>query len=184
VDEGAAVMLNGSASSDPNGQPLTFQWTQTGGPAVVLTGATTAKPMFTAPAVADLQCATLTFQLKVTDSCGAMAGDTVVVTVTDRFMVQDDRNGHCVVVRRTCAGGAATYCWRKPDGSSISGPCTVSIQGSTVNVQSTAADPNLFQGVADLGRRIGNARLTAPRGNRTTLTITDSNTANSTCTCP
>jgi hypothetical protein len=89
-----------------------------------------------------------------------------------------------VTVRRACNSNTATYCWRKPDGSSISGPCTILIQGNTVNLQSTAADPNLLQGSADLMRHTGNARLTAPRGSRTTLTIGDSNITNSTCHCP
>jgi hypothetical protein len=185
ISEGATVTLNGSGS-DPNpGQALTFQWTQTGGPTMTLSGANTANATFVAPSVADLQCATLTFQLKVTDSCGAMATDTVIVTVSDLFVLQDDRNGHCVVIRRTCSGNAATYCWRKPDGSTVSGPCTITVQGNTVNAQSTAADPNLFQGLADLGRHAGNARLTETRANPArTWAIADSNTLNSTCHCP
>jgi CSLREA domain-containing protein len=185
ISEGATVTLNGSGS-DPNpGQALTFQWTQTGGPTMTLSGANTANATFVAPSVADLQCATLTFQLKVTDSCGAMATDTVIVTVSDLFVLQDDRNGHCVVIRRTCSGNAATYCWRKPDGSTVSGPCTITVQGNTVNAQSTAADPNLFQGLADLGRHAGNARLTETRANPArTSAIADSNTLNSTCHCP
>jgi hypothetical protein len=184
VSEGATVILNGTGA-DPNpGQTLTFQWMQTSGPAMILTGANTATATFAAPLAADLQCVALTFQLKVTDSCGAMATDTVVVTVGDLFVLQDDRNGHCVVIRRSCAGTAATYCWRKPDGSTVSGPCTITVQGNTVNAQSTAADPNLFQGLADLGRRIGNARLTETRANPArTWAIADSNTLNSTCSC-
>jgi CSLREA domain-containing protein len=185
VDENTPVMLNGISSSDLNpGQTLTFQWTQTGGPPVVINNGNTATATFTAPEAPDLQCPTLTFQLRATDPCGAMATDTVAVSVTDTLVLQDDRSGHGAVIRRSCAGNAATYCWRKPDGSTISGPCTVTLQGSIVNLQSTSADPNLLQGSADLIRRTANARLTAPRGNRTTLTIVDSNMANSQCHCP
>jgi large repetitive protein len=42
-----------------SGDPLTFAWTQSSGPAVTLTGADTATPSFTAPTGP----ATLTFDL-------------------------------------------------------------------------------------------------------------------------
>ncbi|MFL5376271.1 MAG: PKD domain-containing protein, partial [Myxococcales bacterium] len=51
VASGASVTLDGSASSGPAGLPLTFAWSQSSGPAVVLTGADTATPSFTAPVV-------------------------------------------------------------------------------------------------------------------------------------
>lgn len=74
------VTLDGSGSSDPdNHLPLNYAWTQTGGPAVTLSGANTANPTFTAPS----SKATLTFSLIVTDSLGlaAPASDEVVVTI-------------------------------------------------------------------------------------------------------
>jgi len=75
---GAAVQLNGSGT-DPEGAFLTYQWTQTAGPVVVLENATTATPNFTAPAVT--ATTVLTFQLTVTDNLGATGTDTVNVTV-------------------------------------------------------------------------------------------------------
>lgn len=63
VNAGDAVTLNGAASSDPDGDTLTFSWTQTGGTAVTLNGANTATATFTAPNTAG----TLTFELSVSD---------------------------------------------------------------------------------------------------------------------
>lgn len=77
--EGDPVSLNGLASSDPEGRPVIFQWAQTLGPPVALTGADTAAPSFTAPDVAVRT--TLTFQLTVTDDAGLTASDTVSVNV-------------------------------------------------------------------------------------------------------
>ncbi len=62
------ITLDGSASYDPEGDPITFSWTQTGGPAVSLSGANTARATFNA---ADGQ--RYTFRLTVTDDKGASA---------------------------------------------------------------------------------------------------------------
>ena len=78
VTAGAAVSLDGSGSSDPGGNPLTYQWTQTAGPAVTLSSATAVKPTFTAPATAG----TLTFQLVVNNGTLSSAPSSVSITVT------------------------------------------------------------------------------------------------------
>lgn len=74
----ATVTLDGSASSDPDGQPspLTWSWAQSGGPeTVTLSGADTATPSFTAPNAGDY-----TFVLTVSDGLESRT-DTVTVTV-------------------------------------------------------------------------------------------------------
>jgi len=76
---GGLVELNGGASTDPEGQPLGYQWAQLEGPRVRLAGASTARARFTAPYVAiDTR---LRFELTVTDSAGLSARDTVDIVV-------------------------------------------------------------------------------------------------------
>ena len=85
VDEGSTVTLDGSGSSDCNGDSLTYQWTQKLGPTVTLTGATTAKPTFIAPPVT--QDTPFVFQLTVTDPSGA--SDQVLVDVTENNTIDE-----------------------------------------------------------------------------------------------
>ena len=84
VREGAAVTLDGNASTDPDaGDTLSYAWTQTdeGGPRVTLSDASAAKPVFTAPS--DLAAETeLAFTLRATDAGGLYTEDTVTVTVS------------------------------------------------------------------------------------------------------
>lgn len=76
VSKRSAVTLDGSGSSDPSGDPLTYLWTQTGGKTVTLDDPTAVTPTFTPKAPGDY-----TFELTVGD--GALSGtDSVTVTVT------------------------------------------------------------------------------------------------------
>jgi concanavalin A-like lectin/glucanase superfamily protein/K319-like protein len=80
VDEETLVTLDGSASHDPLGEPLTDSWSQIAGPSVTLADPDSAMASFTAPSV-PADGATLTFQLVVTSLLGSSAPDTVNVTV-------------------------------------------------------------------------------------------------------
>lgn len=81
VNEGDMVVLDGTQSHDPDGDTLSFQWTQISGPAVTLTGEETSTPFFIAPAVA-LGGETISFQLTVTANAQT-ATDTVSVNVVN-----------------------------------------------------------------------------------------------------
>src|SRR5437764_15327141 len=63
VEEGVIVKLNGLQSRDPNGDPLSFLWTQVGGPLVALSNHASAIVTFTAPHVSAPSM--LTFELVV-----------------------------------------------------------------------------------------------------------------------
>ena len=77
VTAGQQVTLDGSGSSDPNGDPLTYSWCLKGRPVgstATLSGANTAHPTFT-PDVAG----SYVFCLTVSDGTATSASDTVVV---------------------------------------------------------------------------------------------------------
>ncbi len=81
VNEGATVNLNGSASSDPDGDTLSYQWVRLSGPAVTIVNSNTATPYFTAPQVSSTQVVVI--QLTVDDGNGNQDTDTVSITVND-----------------------------------------------------------------------------------------------------
>lgn len=78
VDRGALVSLSGEKSSDPNGDPLTYAWSQTAGTGVTLNGGNTSDPYFLAPYLSSDE--TLGFRLTVRDSVSS-ASASVSVTV-------------------------------------------------------------------------------------------------------
>ena len=69
VTTGQSVQLDGSASRDPDGSIVSWQWRQASGPTVALEGATAPRASFVAPAVG--QPTELVFSLTVTDNRGA-----------------------------------------------------------------------------------------------------------------
>ncbi|MFH1746454.1 MAG: Ig-like domain-containing protein, partial [Planctomycetota bacterium] len=77
VDEGDLVQLHDS-STDPEGQGLTYEWTQTSGPSVTLSDPTAANPTFTAPE--GLSNSEVTFELSVSDGENTSV-DTMSVTI-------------------------------------------------------------------------------------------------------
>jgi len=148
----ATTSLDGAVSSDPDGDPLTFAWTQTAGPAVALTGANTAAPSFT-PVAAGVYI----FQLVVGDGLGGTDADNVTVTVVNRAPTADAGGpytctaGGSVTLIGTGSidpdGDTLTYTWTVPltPPVTLSGPtptltCPTTV--GTLNVTLTVTDPD------------------------------------------
>jgi subtilisin family serine protease len=79
VKPGSTVTLAGKGT-DPDGQTLTYTWTQLWGTTATLRNATTATASFTAPKTTG----TMRFRLTVTDPKGAIAVDDVDITVSTK----------------------------------------------------------------------------------------------------
>ncbi len=72
------VVLDGEASYDPEGLPLTYSWVQVPGSTVTLLGPDTDAPSFTAPGTSE----TLTFELTVSDGTQSAAKQMTVTVVS------------------------------------------------------------------------------------------------------
>jgi len=164
VNEDVPVTLSGIHSYDPDGDPVAYQWVQTGGPAVTLTGADTAAPAFTAPLIPGGfgGSAVLTFQLAVSDNA---LSDTKPVMVTveqvnhpptaDAGTDQTMNEGSLVLLNgggRDPDGDSLYYYWTQ-----ISGPPVTlsSSQSATPSFTTPAVGPGgatlVFQHVVDDG---------------------------------
>jgi hypothetical protein len=119
------VQLDGSASYDPDGDPITFQWTQTAGPQVTLTGATTPKPTFTAATGQ-----TYNFLLTVKDDHGGQGQASVRISTSAANRAQI--LSFIAAPAQIAAGQAATLTWKtqNADTANIAGIGNVAVNGS------------------------------------------------------
>jgi RHS repeat-associated protein len=130
---GASITLNGSASSDPDGDQLSFQWMIVSEPAgsdIVLDDATAATPSFT-PIIAGVYV----FELVISDAQLSSAADTVSINVSVAntrpvAIAGPDQSGDIDVTTTLDGsasndpdGGLLSYHWAfvtVPDGSLVS----------------------------------------------------------------
>lgn len=135
------VTLDGSGSSDPNGDPLTYLWRQVQGPEVVLSSRTAVRPTFLATHWADYM-----FELTVSDGKANSLPSEVLVRIRNVAPVADA--GPDVVVDAgtlvTLSGRASqdpnndplTYAWSQIDGPPVSLDDPTSAEPSFVPVAS------------------------------------------------
>lgn len=128
---GAVVTLNGSASSDPDGTAVTYQWAQVSGPTVALSSATVAQPTFTAPSVTAER--DLVFSLVVSDGSMSSAASLVVITVTPSAVPNREPVAHARIIvnggqtsmtldgsgSSDADGDALTYKWEQTSGPRV-----------------------------------------------------------------
>ncbi|HUT06083.1 MAG TPA: peptidase [Nitrosopumilaceae archaeon] len=81
VNENVKITLDASASYDQENQPISYMWTQLSGESVIIGSTDEVEASFKSPTVANNEIKVLVFELKVYDSNGREAFDSVVITV-------------------------------------------------------------------------------------------------------
>ncbi|MDM8008504.1 MAG: Ig-like domain-containing protein [Phycisphaerae bacterium] len=145
VEDGAEVLLDGSASSDPDGDSLAFFWTQSEGPAVELLDASTASARFVAPEVDG--GTQLEFTLSVDDG-ETSATDTTRITVIDAS-VPDSADPQLAISASVTEGAA---------------PLTIDLDAVTVDGQPLPYGTVTWEygdGTMDEGQQVSHTYLTA-----------------------
>jgi len=136
VNQGDLVQLDGSGSSDPNSDPLTYAWLQTGGTAVTLSNSTRRRPTFSAPTgLSASEILTFSFtvddgQFNDADSVNITVNPPGTLPVANAGGDQLARQGILVQLNGAASddsgNGALSFSWLQ-----IGGP-TVSLSNSTV----------------------------------------------------
>lgn len=158
LNEGSVVVLDGSASSDPDGNPITYKWTAPSG--ITLSSTSVAKPTFTAPNVT--VDTPYTFSLTVNDGQANSSIDQVTITVKQFNTIPIARAGSDQSVNEganvTLNGStssdpdsdAITYKWTPPSGITLSSTTTSTVTFTAPEV--SVNTPYIFSLVVNDGK--------------------------------
>lgn len=159
VAAATTVTLDGTASSDPDNDPLTYAWTQLSGPNVTLSDATAARPTFTAPS--GPQTGPIVFQLVVNDGTDDSAPDSVSITINNGPAANagadqiDLAPGSQVRLDGTASSDPEndplTYAWTQVSGPSVSLDDPTSATPSFTAPRESGGQPIVFQLVVSDG---------------------------------
>ena len=166
----ATVALDGSASSDADGDSLTYAWSQTSGAAVTLANPSSVNPSFTAPSTSG----TLVFSLVVNDGHGnSSVPASVTITVQDRAPTAMAGSNSSVLPGNTYTldgsgssdpdGDTITYAWTQTAGT------PVTLDTSVVG-KATFTAP-LQSGVLQFSLVVNDGELSSP-ASTVTITVT------------
>lgn len=140
----ATVTLDGTCSTDPDGDSLTFRWTQTSGETVSLSDATASRPTFT-----PTKAGTYTFQLTVHDGTIGSNPDSVNITVNNVDPVADPGGDQSLYpggsIALVCHGTDAnkdplSYFWTQQSGPTLTTEFPVKTSELTVTAPTVQAE--------------------------------------------
>ncbi|MFA1283601.1 glycosyl hydrolase family 18 protein [Citrobacter telavivensis] len=141
------VTLDGSASSDPDGDAMTYKWTQVSGPAVTISNSAKAKASFNVAAATSDQ--TMVFRLTVTDAKGLKnavdvqilnkapkANQAPVVNQMETITLQAGESHSLHAQAADPDGDALTYTWSVPADMQATGTNTTNVNITAPEVSS------------------------------------------------
>ncbi|MGK0188251.1 MAG: hypothetical protein ACI9R3_004043 [Verrucomicrobiales bacterium] len=169
IDEGATLQLDGSGSSDPDGDALSFRWTVTQvqpavlpPTAVTITSSNTARPTLAAPRFANAGGIDLTVRLTVTTLRGGQSEDTVILHVNDSLNDSLNEAPTAIATGPAAANEGVTFQLNgssssDPNGNPLtfrweltSTPSFIGVNKETVNLQEAdTATPTVIAQVFD-----------------------------------
>lgn len=145
----ATVTLDGSASTDPDGDAITYKWTQVSGTSVNITNSTNARATFNVAAVTSNQ--TLVFRLTVTDAKGLTstadvqvvnkapkANQAPVVNPLEAVTLESGQTYSLHAQATDPDGDALTYTWSVPAAMQATGNGTANLNITAPDVESQA----------------------------------------------